>query len=778
MHNVNTINVIEFINTNTLPFKGLSKWPTEHPQIFDFYAVRNPKRLLGLLAGFGLFLSPFEPICAQSRPQASVCAKPQTPAVVVTPSDKPKLIGRSAEVLELKNQRGFPNDEQCALFTAGAKDILNFDLSDSQFWIRFQLANPTDHPEKYYVDIGNPLIDTLEYWILEGGVPIEHGLMGDRMPHSARPLSYNSFVLPVRIDPRASRTLYLRIRSNDQLLLPIHVGGFEAISAAKTDREVLFGMYIGLMLVMFVYNGFIYFTTRDRSYLSYILYILSLLGAQMLLEGFAFQRVIPNFPRGNNFGPILLSSLTGLTAIAFARQFLSMPQTAPRLSRGLRVFEFLYVAAVVVRAAGYDMASFRIIDIAGLGSSLYGIVFSSYLAIKGHRPARFYGVAWILFIVGIVIYVGKNFGLFAYNDFTNSAIQLGSSAEVILLSFALGDRINQLRKDRESAWEEALKMLEENERIVREQNVILEEKVEQRTHELSEANVQLNQAMVELKEAQSQLVDSEKMASLGQLTAGIAHEINNPINFVSSNVNPLKRDLNDLIELIGMYERLEAQAPSHDESALQALVEVRRFKKEIDYEFLVSEIYGLIDGIKNGADRTGEIVRGLRTFSRLDEDEFKEADIEDGLLSTLTISNNKMRDRIELVTDFCHLPQIPCYPGKLNQVFMNIIINGIQAIEERLRAEPEHEGRLLIRTQLHSDQVEVEIVDNGTGMDEEVRNRMFEPFFTTKPVGEGTGLGLSIVYKIIQAHAGSMIVESEVGKGSRFKIFLPRKQTS
>ncbi len=682
-------------------------------------------------------------------------------------------MGRSIEIFESTQHISFPSQEQSAQFVASEKEILNFDLSPSEFWLRFKVQNTAEQRLEAYLDIANPLVDSIEYWIFSEASPVVTGLMGDRMPHSARPLSYNTFVIPLELEAKASSIVYLRIRSNDQILLPIQIGGSREVSANKLDRELLFGAYIGLMMVMFIYNTFIYFTTRDRSYLYYIFYILSLLGAQMLLEGFAFHRLIPNSPQANNFSLILLSALTGLSAIAFARQFLSMPTSAPRFNKGLRVLEVLYVSAIVVKALGYDMVSFRMIDIGGLGSALYGLGFSSWLALKGNRPARFYWVAWILFIAGILLYVGKNFGLFPFNDFTNSAIQLGSSAEIILLSFALGDRINQLRKDRESAQAQALNMLRENERIVMEQNVILEEKVELRTHELSAANVQLSQAIDELKEAQSQLVDSEKMASLGQLTAGIAHEINNPINFVSSNVNPLKRDLNDLIDLIRLYEELDQT----DAANPQRLEKVRAFKKEIDFEFLVEEVHQLIDGIKNGADRTGEIVRGLRTFSRLDEDEFKDADIEDGLLSTLTILNNKVRDRIEVRTDFCHLPQIPCYPGKLNQVFMNIMNNGIQAIEARIKDEHEHQGLLSISTVLHSERVEVIIEDNGIGMSEETRRRMFEPFFTTKPVGEGTGLGLSIVYKIVQAHQGAMEVESTLGSGSRFRLFLPRKQS-
>ena len=282
-----------------------------------------------------------------------------------------------------------------------------------------------------------------------------------------------------------------------------------------------------------------------------------------------------------------------------------------------------------------------------------------------------------------------------------------------------------------------------------------------RSHEeLDHAYQDLEEAHDKLKTAQSNLVEAEKMASLGQLTAGIAHEINNPINFVSANVSPLKKDLDDLTALLQKYETLHEQ-----EDLKPHLEEIEKLREELEPEFLYQEINSLLNGIGDGAHRTKEIVQGLRNFSRLDEDSRKSVDVREGLKSTLVILRNEMKDRIELKTDLGEIPLIECYPGKLNQVFMNLIGNAIQAIEGK--------GEIHIRTWSEKENIFISIRDSGKGMSSEVQQRIFEPFYTTKDVGKGTGLGLSISFGIIENHGGEIKVESEEGKGSEFVIRLP-----
>ncbi|OYX94895.1 MAG: histidine kinase, partial [Sphingobacteriia bacterium 35-40-5] len=289
----------------------------------------------------------------------------------------------------------------------------------------------------------------------------------------------------------------------------------------------------------------------------------------------------------------------------------------------------------------------------------------------------------------------------------------------------------------------------------------------ERTQELSQANSDLSQTLIDLKEAEGQLVEAEKMASLGQLTAGIAHEINNPINFVTSNITPLNRDVDILIDFIEEMEKIGLSDLSVEEKKKQ----IEEQKEELDYDYLKLEISQLLKGIHEGASRTSEIVKGLRVFSRLDEDDLKKANINDGLDSTLIVINNLLSNKIKLEKVYSDIPMIECYPGKLNQVFLNIISNAIYAIDKKFGDE--QGGILKISTSNNEKSIFVKIEDNGIGMDEITKKKIFEPFFTTKDVGEGTGLGMSIAYNTIKRHQGEIQVNSTPGLGTEFILELP-----
>ncbi|MEM6805066.1 MAG: ATP-binding protein, partial [Bacteroidota bacterium] len=248
----------------------------------------------------------------------------------------------------------------------------------------------------------------------------------------------------------------------------------------------------------------------------------------------------------------------------------------------------------------------------------------------------------------------------------------------------------------------------------------------------------------------------------GALTAGVAHEINNPLNFVTSNTHALKIDLSELKLLLDEVHKLKDKADEEQVGRILEKIE------ELDTEFLNEEVQQLVESIERGAQRTKNIVLGLRTFSRSANDEFILADIHEGLDSTLTILNSKLKGRIEVHKDYGKIPQIPCQFDKLNQVFMNILSNAIQAIKE--------EGHIYLKTYKEKEAVIIRIADTGSGIPEALKERIFEPFFTTKGIGEGTGLGLSISYGIVEAHGGKIEVQSEEGKGTNFNIILPLKQ--
>ncbi len=280
---------------------------------------------------------------------------------------------------------------------------------------------------------------------------------------------------------------------------------------------------------------------------------------------------------------------------------------------------------------------------------------------------------------------------------------------------------------------------------------------------LEDQKEELQKTLESLKLTQSQLVQSEKMASIGQLVAGIAHEINNPVTFISAGVDSLNTNLEEVRQVLDIYHRITPN------NAIEKLKEIQELKKQIDYNEAIREINKLIDSVKTGTERTTEIVKGLRTFSRLDEDVLKIADIHEGLDSTLILLRNKYKQRVEINKYYGDIPEIECYPGQLNQVFMNILSNAIDAIDDK--------GTITISTSKSNGLIRISIKDNGRGIPENVQSKIFEPFFTTKEVGQGTGLGLSICHSIIEKHNGSIEVKSEVEKGSEFVIVLPVKQS-
>lgn len=268
----------------------------------------------------------------------------------------------------------------------------------------------------------------------------------------------------------------------------------------------------------------------------------------------------------------------------------------------------------------------------------------------------------------------------------------------------------------------------------------------------------------ELKETQSQLIQTEKMSSLGQMVAGIAHEINNPVNFIGGNIDYANQYIEDLAGLVTLYQEYYPNPP---DAILERI-------EDIELEFLREDLPKTLSSMKMGADRIREIVVSMRNFSRSDDGKMKSADIHEGIDSTLVILNHRLKQGIQVIKQYGKLPALECYPAQLNQVFMNIISNAIDALEEVKKEDKGYSPRIWVSTEITADNtVTVKIRDNGPGIASASAQQIFDPFFTTKSIGKGTGLGLAISYQILAKHHGKIEVNSQIGQGTEFVITLP-----
>lgn len=666
-------------------------------------------------------------------------------------------IGKYLEIYTDKTNQLDINQVRNQTFTPSKDNVPNLLITSHTYWVRFTINNQADF-DNLMLEVEYPTIDDITLYEPQPDSTYKTTRLGEFTAYKNRPVDHQNYIFPLSIPPGSSRQYYLKVKAGEQLQLPIYLGSKDEVANKNNYRELIFGLYIGLILAMSFYNLFIYLSTKDKSYLSYVLYNLFVGLTQATLQGYSFRFLYAGSPWMATHATVLVPIFNGLTALVFIQQFLLTKEYYKPGHRLINILIYAYIGCFIPTLLDMYIIAQLWVQLV-VGAAAISVFYISFrMSRMGYSSARFFLLAWSIFLVSVLVFVLRNMNVLPYNEFTYYALQIGSGLEVLLLSFALAHKINVFKA-------EALEASQENERLVREQNIILEDKVNKRTEELRNSNEDLNVAMKNLKDAQAQLVEREKMASLGQLTAGIAHEINNPINFVTSNIKPLKLDIQDIRSLLDKYDALPRQPDIN-----KALEEIAIFKQEIDLDYIHDEIGSLIKGIEDGAMRTSEIVKGLRTFSRLDESDIKSVDIHEGLDSTLVLLRNSIPPNVKVVRNYASLPKIECYAGKINQVFMNILTNAFNAIKSD---NHDQEETVTITTTEENGQAVISIKDTGPGMTEQVREKIFDPFFTTKDVGEGTGLGLSIVFNIIEKHHGRIEVITAPGEGAEFIIYLP-----
>ncbi len=639
-----------------------------------------------------------------------------------------------------------------------SKDLSNFDISNSQI-VNFGLTDRSrvlmiteNLNSQMLVSIDNPTIDSVSFFCLYNN-KVELLRMED--------MGYSKvFENNLGFD-----TILVKVKSSTQLVIPISFNFRKNIVSNNNEIENFFFFFIGIMISVLLYNLFIFMSTKDFIYLRYVIFIFFIGLTQLFLYG-QISKGLNNLLGFGYYWVQLAGALSGIVTIVFSRSFLRLKDYANWIYKITNLSLLSYALILFLILFDNALFAYQMININASLSIL--LLVGAFISLrKGFRSAIYFIVAFSTFLVGVTIFALKDFGLIEYNLFSKYALPVGVIIEAILLSLALADRINILKREKEASQIQAIAMMEENQRLVHEQKSILEQEVNLRTSELQASKNSLEKTVHDLQLTQKQLVESEKLASLGQMTAGIAHEINNPVNFVRSNVQPLKRDVDELLEIINEFKN------PVDPKDLPAKWDflLKRYQ-ELDIDYLQKEIHQLLNGIDEGSKRTADIVRSLRVFSRMDRDVLVLADVNECISSTLMVMKNITSKEATVITELeTHLPQIMCFPGKLNQVLMNLISNAVHATKMENRGI--NDRLVTVKTVTQNDKIQIVVKDNGSGMKDEVRKKIFDPFFTTKQVGEGTGLGLSIVLGIVHEHGGEINVESEWGTGTSFIITLP-----
>lgn len=645
-------------------------------------------------------------------------------------------------------------------FVKQTDKVLNLGITTNTYWIKIPVKNSSTK-QNLFLDIKQPSIDEVTFYY-----PTSQGYAlkaeSDSKPLSDRVFENQNYIFPLNLNSNESNIYYLKLRSGDHLMVPMSIAPQETIIERNNSKDIYFGIFTGIMLALFLYSIITFLNLRDNSYALYVLYVFVMYLNQANVLGYSLRFFWPEMPSLERISVYTFIPLSGIVGILFLIKFIQLKKYSKWIQLPMFVSIGIYVIAIAGGFLGFHNLSYKIIEINGSCIALYIIIVSFVVWRKGNRQAGSLLLAWSIFLFGLVAFILKDLNVLDHNDFTVYTITIGTAAQGILLSFGLADKINILKKEKEEAQKREIEALRVNEKE-------LEARVVTRTFELEKAEQKATKAYQDLVISQKQLVESEKLAGLGQMTAGIAHELNNPINFVSSNVGPLQRDVEDVIQILDEFAGLPPDTNSEEWK------DVRRRYDKMQIPYIKKEIEMLLKGIEEGSQRTAEIVKGMRIFARADKDTLVPANINDCINSTLVVMKSVLKNEVTLKRSIdMNMPILDCYPGKLNQAIVNLVSNAVQATKLTGKT---YEDRIVEVKSYHTDDsLFISVKDNGPGISDDILNKIFDPFFTTKQVGEGTGLGLSIAMGIAEEHNGHVEVITEIGKGSEFIIHLPRKQ--
>lgn len=624
-------------------------------------------------------------------------------------------------------------------FTVSDKEVPHLGTTRATLWLRFSVDNRST--QRWMLEIDNPILDTVTVYLPHDG-DFRARTTGAMFRYADRDHASPNFLFSV--DPPRDTVSTYYVRMNGRVLsAPMTFGTREAIIEHSHRDDWFFWLYFGLVLMILAYNMLLYVFIREVDYLYYSGWVLSITFYTISSKGYLVA-ILPESLHGVNFYAIAGTAIATICALAFGRSFLRTKRMLPVQDRLMLLGMLPFVVVIVLNLFGETFIGTEIVRYAAFLLVLLMIYTTGKAYRRGYTPARYYMLAFGSTFLSVLVYLGLVQGWLPYTFVTSNALVLGTSAEMVLFSIALGDKLFTMRREKEVAQLRTLEAAQENERLVREQNIVLENTVEERTREL-------RQTLVHLQRTQEQLVHNQKLASLGQLTSGIAHEMQNPLNFV-----------NNFSELsIGIIDDVLAAG------------------SETERVSLLSTLRENMQKISQHGKRAAGIIRSMIHHAQRGQTERAATNINRLLDEHITYVYHSMREKfsgfdvpIEREWD-ASLPEIEVRQQEIGRVVTNILANALDAVAGRRKTNDGFLPVVHLRTRRVDGGVEIRIGDNGPGIPDEVRGRLFQPFVTTKPPGEGTGLGLSLSYDIVKAHGGDLRVESSDGSGTVLSITLP-----
>jgi signal transduction histidine kinase len=620
-------------------------------------------------------------------------------------------------------------------FVLNNQEVYSPPLTSAATWIKFEVVKNTD--KELLLEIGNPTIDHFDIYKVTDS--IEHITTGgDEFPYDKRSKKINTFLIDLKFPKNQKATYYIRYYSTEALFIPLKIISHQALLEEKQKENLSYGLMYGVMLVMIIYNFFLFIALRDRSYLFYILYIVFFGLTQAGWHGTSFQYLWPDSPWFNNQGIFIFPSLCGISAMFFVRSFL---QTGDKLKTWNRVGYAMQIGAAIpiVLSLFSSFLPNSLVLINEYIVVINTILFSPYMIMlglkvykNGYKPSRFFLFAWITLLLGITLYVLKSIGLLPHNFFTDSMIRIGFVMENILLSFALGDRYNLMKKEHEKSQNEIIQMLIENEKIKDQINKELENKVTERTLELKSLNNKLeervNQRTTELNKANSDLIEINK--ELDTFLYRSSHDIKGPITTIMGLCNAGILDVED--KKAHQYFNKVFQTSEITQNMLKRMVSISEIKKNV-----------LCHDDINFKSLMASVLHQLKKYEEFDTIKF-----------TIEVPEKE-------------------FGFKSDSVFLQLLLTNL--IENSIRYKARNNGlcNITISVERKGDVASILVKDNGEGIDEKYKDKIFDMFFRGNENSIGSGLGLYIVKLVAEKLQGSVKLVNNKPGNTTFEVLLP-----